>query len=77
MDAVSGRVAIGVIAGIGLVHKGHLDRLACDLLHGLGERGDLHPILLVGRCDMQSQQVCPSVSTAMCTSEPLRFLEPS
>ncbi len=45
------------ITRIALVHKRHLDRVIGGGLDLLGQFGDLRPILLIGRGDMQGQQI--------------------
>src|SRR5271165_937025 len=57
VDPVAGRVGIRIIAGVALVDERDLDRLPGHRLHGLGQHGDLVPLLLIGRGDVHGQQV--------------------
>ena len=61
---------------LALVHKCHFDRLAGHLLDLLGQRRDLRPVLLVGRCDQDGQQLTQRVDRQV-DFEPLRRLCPS
>jgi hypothetical protein len=54
-----------VIAGLALVHKGHLDHVARDLLHLGGQPPHLRPFLLVGSGDLPGQQVAQGVDRLM------------
>ncbi len=65
----------GVRFGVTLVDIGQLHRRSGDLLALLCQRGDLLAVALIGRRHLKCQQVA-SVSTAMCTFEPLRRLAP-
>jgi site-specific DNA recombinase len=56
-DAVGLGVRRRLVAGVALVDEGQRDRLAGDLLDGLGQLGDLLSVLLIGRRDVQGQQV--------------------
>jgi len=60
-DAVGRGVSGRLSAGVPLIDEGERDGLAGDLLDGLGERGNLDPILLVGRRDVQGEQVAERV----------------
>ncbi len=56
-DAMGGGICCGLLAGVALVHIGHLHVLASGLLHGSRQRGDLGTVLFVGRRDEEREQV--------------------
>jgi hypothetical protein len=46
-----------LVAGVALVHEGHLNRIASRFLDPFGQGQDLRPVLLVRRSDQHGQQL--------------------
>ena len=67
----------GVFSGIALVHIRKLDRVAGDLLHLFGQRGDLLTVAFRCSGDLERQQVSEAYRRRICTFEPLRRFAPS
>jgi hypothetical protein len=65
LDTMLGCRCFGRRSGVALVHIGQLDILFCNLLHLPGQFADLCAILLVGRRDMQGQQMALRIHCRM------------
>src|SRR3712207_3118710 len=49
------------LSGISLVHVCRFHRLACGLLHGLGQLAHMLSLLLIGRCHVRGEQVSQGI----------------
>lgn len=65
LQALSGGRLSHVGAGVALVHVRHFDRLAGRRLQVSRQRLDLGPVLLIGGCDAQRQQIAKRVDGGM------------
>ena len=72
-DGVGGGGARGSFASVALIHVGQLHGLSGGRLDCLGQCADLGAFLLVGGRTVSASK-WPSVSTAICTLQPLRRL---
>ena len=64
-DAVRLRLFSRVVPGVSLVHKGDFHRLASGRLDVLSQARNLVTVLLIGRCDVQRQQMPQGVHCQM------------
>src|SRR6266568_5310259 len=54
-----------LITGVSLIHESQLHAVSCYLLHGGSQLAHLSPILLIGRRDMQRQQMPQGIDSQM------------
>ena len=70
-------VGCRLFSGVALIHIRKLHFFSRDFLHSLGQFSHLRPVLLIGRCHFQRQQMSQGIDGGMDSLEPLRFLCPS